>query len=466
MSLRSTIVSVIYETLEFVTPAQFRGVSDTDDTVSIKRALAASLNVEMVGNYTVSGSGTVFAMRAGQRIAGNATVTHNTTTGVTFSIDTVDNVSIEGIKVVGAGKANNTAAAFYVKGANRISLTRCTAESISGWGLKVDPGTYVAPYIDTGSAIDCYAKNCYYGIEATPGTGAEYWTLTRWITSGCRYGTVVEAGNWQFLGGGDVENEDGFVLLSGSNNSHGQCVGRDFSHNTLDNFRSNGATFGWTNIGCHSYANDSTHGYIRLTDTKAINWSGGQIDAPIVADGTTVACIFSGVTLAGTLTTVTGSKAAEIRFDRPRTLTLASSSLATPAPIFVEATRATSTQSVAAGATTLVFNSVVKDIGANYDSATGIFTAPYDCTVDLAAVLTITAASGLTANSYIAIVLNNTTDLGYIAIAALSGTLGVGAGGVKVTLASGDTLRLKSTITATTPVLAITQSRLSITQIT
>ena len=130
----------------------------------------------------------------------------------------------------------------------------------------------------------------------------------------------------------------------------------------------------------------------------------------------------------------------------------------------MEATRTSSTQDVSAGATTLIFNNEVSDIGAGYDNTTGVFTAPWACVVELDAMLEVTAASGLV-DSYIAVDYNSGTTIGYIPMIAISGTVMLGSGVVKVTLAAGDTLRLKSTITGTTPVLAITQSRISITQI-
>jgi hypothetical protein len=87
-----------------------------------------------------------------------------------------------------------------------------------------------------------------------------------------------------------------------------------------------------------------------------------------------------------------------------------------------------------------------------------------DGVYELDAMLEVTAASGL-ADSYVAVDYNNGTTIGYIPMVAVSGTVMLGSGVLKVTLAAGDTLRLKSTITGTTPVLAITQSRISITQI-
>lgn len=449
---------------EIVTPADFKSDSDPDDTVSIQRALAASLNVMFSGDYTVSGTGPLFNIRTGHRLWGKANIAHSTPDQITFNAVDVNEWSIDGIKVTGSGNSLGTAAALYVSGCNKWRATNFIAKSINGWGIKIDPGTHVAPYSDQGVLTGCSAHDCYYGVEGTPGTGAEYVIFIGWVTTGCGFGTVVEAGNWQFFGGSDTENTDGFTLLGGSNNAHGQAVARNFSHNTGENVKVNGATNGFTFVACHSYANDATHGYITLIDTKDINWLGGKIDAPIRASGTTTSCTFSKITFPGTLTAITGTAASAVRVDDCRTLNAAQSALNTPSPIYVEATRTSSTQDVSAGATTLIFNNEVSDIGAGYDNTTGVFTAPWACVVELDAMLEVTAASGLV-DSYIAVDYNSGTTIGYIPMIAISGTVMLGSGVVKVTLAAGDTLRLKSTITGTTPVLAITQSRISITQI-
>lgn len=432
-----------------------------DDTVAIQRAMAASLNVVLRGTFKVSGSGTIFNVRERQRIHfDNAEILHATTTGITFSAIGVDEWAITGRSIVrGAGNASGSAAALYVAGCNNYSVGGFNASQISGWHIKVEPGTYVPPYADTGRFIDCNADECYYSVETAPGTGAEFLSFVAYTSTRCTYAPVIAAGNCQFIGGFDVQNTNGFTLLGGANNAHGEIVGRKFAHNTNYNFKADGVTNGQVMAACSVYADSSTAGRIILNNSKGVDWFGGLLDATIEATGTTDLCSFSKMRVAGSNAGLTGTAAAKVRISDCGTLSARAWALNETAP--VELVRNTPAQSVSAGATTLIFTGEVSDPQGAHDVATGVFTAQRAGQYEIDTVLCVTAASGLV-NGYAAIVLNNSADIAYVPILAISGTIAVGAASLRITLAAGDTIRLKMTITGTSPVLAANQSRLSI----
>lgn len=456
------VLRTIHDKLrENVSNHDYRQAGDTDDTASIQRALDASLYVEITGNLTVSGTGTLFNIRSGQRITCNATITHSDTTGIIFSASAVDDWVIDGqLMVYGAGNTNSTQTALYIAGCNRYRVYNLLAANIAGWGIKIDPGTYVAPYADQGKFFGCTSYNCYYGLEGTPGTGAEFCEFHGYTSVLCTWGTVVAAGNWQFLGGHDVQNVNGFTLLSGSNNAHGQCAGRSFNHNSSYNFRANGVTNGWVNVGCNAYADSAVLGYIWLTDSTGVTWIGGNVDSPILLDGITTYCKISNANILGSYATIAGSRAQYLQVENCYTPAGGQWSYNDPAFCYVLANRASSTQTAAGGAT-IVFNNATKDNRSAYSDTTGTFTTPATGWYTVSVNLTITGTA--LAAGYAEIKKNGTT-IGYVPIvtANAGATIAVASASVDIALTAADTIIVTATAGGTTPLIAVDTSWLSI----
>lgn len=448
---------------ERVSVSDFGAVGDgvTDDTAAIQKALAASLNVIIEGTFLVSGTGTLFNIRNDHHITFNATITHSTTSGIVFSADGVNDWVLDGnLAVYGAGNGNGSETALYVKGCNRYKVYNVLAANMYGWGIKIDPGAYVAPYADQGKFFGCTSYNCYYGLEGTPGTGAEFCEFHGYTSVLCTYGTVVEAGNWQFLGGHDVQNVNGFTLLGGSNNSHGMCVGRAFNHNSSYNFRANGATNGWVNVGCNAYADSLILGYIWITDSTGITWIGGNVDSPILMDGTSTYCKLSNANIPGTYTTISGARAQYLQVENCYTPSGGQWSYNDPAFCYVLANRASSTQTAAGGAT-IVFNNATKDNRSAYSDTTGTFTTPATGWYTVSVNLTITGTA--LAAGYAEIKKNGTTICYVPIVTANAGaTIAVASASVDIALTAADTIIVTATAGGTTPLIAVDTSWISI----
>lgn len=355
---------------------------------------------------------------------------------------------------------------LYITDGSGYRVEGVIAKKFKGKGIFVDGSTAPSYRSNRGQFVDCACNESTIGLQLDP--LAEYLTFANFNCGGNIHGVKVYGGNNTFVGGSIVDNTTGVYLGNGTNHGHGIFIGVSINHNGSANLEAVSVINGYTFSGCHFYGNGTSTGPIWLNGCKGFTIQGGIIDCWIYNDsGTGSGANFvidnyfpgdNGVTLNSN-----NSALGQLYVARNHDAS-GMSPLNDPASIYVEATRATSTQSVSAGATTLIFNNEVADKRAAYDNATGIFTAPIDGVYELDAMLEVTAASGL-ADSYVAVDYNNGTTIGYIPMVAISGTVMLGSGVLKVTLAANDTLRLKSTITGTTPVLAITQSRISITQI-
>jgi hypothetical protein len=397
-----------------------------------------------------------------------ATLKHTDDTKYILRANNKDDWQILGrVFLEGALVTAGTAAecGLYITDGSGFRVEGVTARKFKGKGIYLDGSTAPSYRSNRGQFVDCAANESTIGIQID--AGAEYHSFANFNAGGNIHGAKIYGGNNVFVGGSIVDNTTGVYLGNGTNHGHGAFIGTNINHNGSANIEAVGVLNGYTFTGCHIYGNGTSTGPIWLNGCKGITIQGGIIDCWIYNDSGTgsganyiVDNYFPGdygVTLN------TNNSALGQLFIAGNYTSAGMSDLNDPAPVYVEATRSSSTQNLSAGATTLDFNNEVKDKRANF--ASGVFTAPVSGMYEIQAVLTVTADSGLAANSYVAIVHNNTTDYGYIPIVPLSGTLGVGSGAITITLAATDTIRLKSTITGTNPVLAQTQSRICIKQV-
>ena len=430
--------------------------SGSDDTLAFQRAANSGFRNIIVppGDYLVTGQVNLVANQSW--LMAGVTITQIGTTVITFNAVGIDDWSIVGpATIVGAGNASGTAAGIYVAGSNRFRVSGITTKNMSGWGFKHDPGTPSGSTRgDQGQFNSIQALNCWKGFENTAGTGAEYCTLTAPMISGCTTGLIVAAGNTSVSGGNIVDNTNGVYIGAGTNNAHGIFSGVNISHNAGYNIRTDPAmTNGQSFIGCHAYGNSSTvtDCPIYIDGTPGLSFVGGAIDCPIVcATGGGIGYNrFDSNYIPGSYTTITGTASRYVMSKGNFTPT-GMWSANDKANCYVKATRTSSTQSLTAGSTTLIFNTEADDTRNAYNTTTGVFTAPWTGEYEVSAWLEITGTA--LAISYVTVVKQGSTSIGYFTV-ALSSTLLVGGGTFRVSLAAGETLELKSTITGTSPVL-------------
>ena len=74
-------------------------------------------------------------------------------------------------------------------------------------------------------------------------------------------------------------------------------------------------------------------------------------------------------------------------------------------------------------------------------------------------------ASAALVASYITVIKNASTTMGYVPMVTTSATVGLSTGVMRVTLSAGETLKLQSTITGTSPTLLINDSSITISSV-
>jgi hypothetical protein len=434
----------------------------TDDTAAFQNASAASLNP-----YSPSGvtkiTNTIFIRSNQQWRIDGLTVNVTGTSIIVFraSDGITDWAFLGRVTVVGdndaIGSIAGSAAALYIGGCKRYYVENFNGKNIKGWAVKIDPGTVPLPRGDQGVLVGCGGFSCYTGFENTSGTGAEYCTMLGWRSTKCNFGIIVAAGNTTFSGGNCEECTNGVAILSGSNHAHGIFSAMNINHNINYNVKFDTVTFGQSFVGCHFYSDDNSHGYIWFSNSKGCHISDGSIDSPILNDGTAGLNKIIDCIIPGTFATVAGANPKYLVLLRNMTMTAAWSN--NDAGIcYVNANRGGSTFAITSGTpTTVVFNSEDKDNRDAFDNTTGIFTAPYAANYRFTCTLQVTG-TGLTNPAYFDFYFNNSTIVGFGAMAGASGGVG-GSGVVDVIMAQGDTMRVRATVTGTTPVVAITNSR-------
>lgn len=259
-----------------------RRAADPDWTLAFQRAAASGAKHIEVGDgtYNVAGA-TIITLAAGQYwFFDGAVVTHPTVNGIFLYAASIDNWGIDGmLRVEGSGIGAGAAAALYIAGCNRFRVSGFAAKGLAGWGIKHDDsGTGTGALRgDQGQYIAPHLHECYVGFENT--VGAEYCTLVSPHISGCTTGMITAAGNTTVIGGNIVDNNEGLVILAGSNHAHGIISGVNINHNTVYNLRTVDVVNGQDIVDCHIYGSGAASGAVFLNNSKGIAIRGGHLDA-------------------------------------------------------------------------------------------------------------------------------------------------------------------------------------------
>lgn len=401
------------------------------------------------GPYTVSAQ---INWTEGTKVWFDATViNHNTTTASTVVADEIDDWGCFGsLTLMGPGKANGTAKAFFRRGGNRFEVHNVVAMNIAGWGFYEEPGSLASgPRGDQGNWVNCRSISCWRGREDIPGTGAEYNLWVNYTGSGNGIACITAAGNQTFMGGQLVDNDNGFLVNGGSNNAHGKVIGMAINHNTGFNIKTNGVTNGQIFSGVTCYGDSTSSGIIHLVNSKGITFSGGILDASIACDGAIGYSLFAN-------NLCPDSPAAQVHGGTsPRKVIYVGNYTFSGAwglndrggMCHVSARRSASAQVIGSGplTATLVHDDVVFDTRSCYNPANGLFTAPWDGTFCVSSAFRLQGVS--LANAYVFIYVNN-SPRGVAPVVAYVPSTAVCNATAEVDCLAGDTIDVRLSLLA------------------
>jgi len=368
-------------------------------------------------------------------------------------------------KIVGDGSTVGTAKGISVAGGRGWRVNDYTAQSIRGHGFYLVPGSS-GVISDHGHLSNFRAIDCYKGWEDTPGTGAEYTTLSAPYIRGCVDGMTTAAGNLLVIGGQIVDcTNDNVVLKNGSNHGHGAFVGTNINHAIRYNVFAQQVTNGQDFVGCHLYGNGSGSGAIFLDRSKGVVFTGGHLDCWVYndKDGSSGMNYIRGMYCPGSYGDVQlnagpnpGQDQLQFQDCYGAGAYRSGITINDPSPCYVLADRVGGggTQALTSGvAADLVFPTERFDRRAAYNNSTGLFTVPAGMAGTYR--FTFSALFGGTAMSTTASfvdlkVSGSSYKLFFPSVNSTTKLAITGSGDMQ--LNAGDTIRLAATITGTTPV--------------
>lgn len=350
---------------------------------------------------------------------------------------------------------------LVIKGCSRYRVEAFTNQKMRSHGIHILAGASApAPRGDQGQLSDCAAHQGRVGIEIDPDASAEFNVFSNFNASGNLDGAKVAAGNSLFMGGNIVDNERGVTLLAGANHAHGGFIGTQINHNDEYNMKAISILNGHKFSGCSFFGNGGATAPIIFENSKGISVDGGIIDCAIRNDGTTGQNAITNNYIPTTTPALFGTNKEFLRILGNWTDTGAWN-INDGASEYSLVARGGSTQAVPA-ATTLVFNSAEKDKRTLYNLSTGDYTAPIAGTYAIKVVITVSGSGFTAAGPSFVEIQKNGTVIGHVTMTPVSDTVLLGSAATDLILAATDVVKLVSQIQGTSPVLAITSSRLTI----
>lgn len=444
------------------------GNGTTDDSAAFTAAAtAAGVNGSIFIPARTYNINNAVSILAGQTWTfDGATLLHTDDTKIILRANGVDDWAITGsliLKGTLSGAATAAETGLYITNGQRYKVNNVQTENFKGKGIWLD-GTSTGSFRgDEAQFVNCSAYECTVGIQVDAGAGAEYNTWTNTNVSGCITGVIMSAGNNTFIGGSIVDNTTGVKLTSGTNHGHGMFSGVNINHNNGENLYALDVANGYTFTGCHFYGNGGSTGIIWFKNSRGVHVLGGIIDCHIYNDGGAT----SGINIVESnyfpddygVTLVSNDSSLNKLLLLRNFLKTGMSGLNAPSPVYVRAGRGTTTQAADGGAT-VVFNNEIRDNRLAFNETTGIFTAPDEgvYTVSISLLVTGTALG----EGFASIVWNATT-VGYAPYVLTNASTNQTANAtLDVVMSVGDTLKITSNATGTSPVIAVNFSWLNI----
>lgn len=265
-----------------------KGDGTTDDTVAVKDLFNLTLGELTSGQYKVTSTIPVNSYASfkisGVLVAGSSSLT------VMSMVDTV-RTSIDGLKIVGTGKADGTGVGLLLGSPKQCKISNFDIRNISGKAIAMQGGTEIVPATrgDKNIISGGVLQDNWYGWYDNPNISGqflnEYNTITGLLITGNQFGVWTSAGNNSFIGCKVVDNYDGFLAEPGVNSTHGIVSGCQFNHNSNDNIKIVGQSSGLVFSGCTVYGDNAASGVVRVYNSRGIVFSGGQFEASIYCDG-------------------------------------------------------------------------------------------------------------------------------------------------------------------------------------
>lgn len=277
------------------------GNGSTDDSAQIGAAITAASSAGggtvLLGPKTYKATGLSVPAGVALRGVGWRSALLTTANAPLISV-TGEDVDLERFRIIGNATSvtNTSQIGISINAHWRLRMFKVLMESLfNGVYAITTEGNLTNPnWSQGGELIGCETLLCQIGLNFD--TRAEYLKVFGGRHHTNTLAVKVRGGNATFIGGDYNRNVDAFVLINGTNDSHGKAVGCNINHNTGYGIKATGIQNGFIFADCNIYESkilwDSSPGLVikggvlaPATFTVQNGCIGGRVEDTTIDEG-------------------------------------------------------------------------------------------------------------------------------------------------------------------------------------
>lgn len=273
-----------------------KGDGVTNDRVSVTSAFTAAFAADKdiyfpKGTYLITNtSATSITITESIHVFGEGaerTILYTNNSSTIFYSNGVDEIRYENLGFLGSGKDVSAAnqRGIYIRDGEKFFINNCKFKNFANAGVRL----YGSGSFAGGTINNCGFYTNNYAILAD--NGGEYANVVGCQINGNDWGFYSDAGNHSFSNCIITQNDIGFELKYGSNDSHSSITGCLINHNVTYAFKIDSIHKGLSIVGNQIHSND-----VLLHESEGIVFLGNDIGTCDFNFSGSLGTLFSGNT--------------------------------------------------------------------------------------------------------------------------------------------------------------------------